>query len=126
MCFAEEQSLVFAQRVFDLAIARQRGVVMDAKPVGGLELGLVEVANAALGHQSRGLMGETVPAFARARFGMLTGAMHGCLQPVSAPTLHHAVWMSIAREHEYRPVILEEPLVTAGLSSRGLGPLVRI
>ena len=36
---ALEQALVFAQRVLDLAVARQRGVVVDAEAFGGLELG---------------------------------------------------------------------------------------
>src|SRR3546814_6354226 len=76
---AEEQALVLAQRVLDLAVARQRGVVVDAQAGGGLELGLVVVADAAFGHQPRGLVGEAVATFAGARFGVLTGAMHGDL-----------------------------------------------
>src|SRR3546814_14144474 len=44
---AEEQALVFAQRILDLAVARQRGVVVDAPAGGGLELGLlVEIGRA--------------------------------------------------------------------------------
>src|SRR3546814_5350689 len=41
-----------------------------------LELGLVVVADAAFGHQPRGFVGEAPPAFARARFGVLAGAVH--------------------------------------------------
>src|SRR3546814_10123544 len=73
---AEEQALVFAQRILDLAVARQRGVVVDAQAGGGLELGLVVVADAAFGHQPSGFVGEAPPAFARARFGVLAGAVH--------------------------------------------------
>src|SRR3546814_13437477 len=79
LAVAEEQALVFAQRILDLAVARQRGVVVDAQAGGGLELGLVVVADAAFGHQPRGLVGEAVATFAGARFGVLTGAMHGDL-----------------------------------------------
>src|SRR3546814_2149721 len=67
---------IFAQRILDLAVARQRGVVVDAQAGGGLELGLVVVADAAFGHQPRGFVGEAPPAFARARFGVLAGAVH--------------------------------------------------
>src|SRR3546814_442726 len=76
LAVAEEQALVFAQRILDLAVARQRGVVVDAQAGGGLELGLVVVADAAFGHQPRGFVGEAPPAFARARFGVLAGAVH--------------------------------------------------
>ncbi|GAB3316029.1 hypothetical protein GCM10027564_26000 [Luteimonas notoginsengisoli] len=54
---------------------------MDAKPAGGFQLGLVEIADAAFDHQLRGFVGEAVPAFARARFGVLTGAVHVASQP---------------------------------------------
>src|SRR5690606_38417650 len=81
---AEEQPLVFAQRVLDLAVARQRGVVADAQPLRGLELGLVEVAHAALGHQPGGLVGQPLAAFAgaglrvdvRVDVGVLAGVRH--------------------------------------------------
>src|SRR5690606_15973060 len=76
VAFAREQALVFAQRVLDLAVARQRSVVVDAQPRGGLELGLAVVADAAFGHQSRGLVGQAMPAFAGPGFGVLAGAMH--------------------------------------------------
>src|SRR5690606_21417902 len=71
----EEQALVFAQRVLDLAVARQRGVIKDAEPLRGLELGLVEVADAAFGHQPGGLVGQALAAFAGAglRMGMRMG-----------------------------------------------------
>src|SRR3546814_19182599 len=36
---------------------------------------LVVVADAAFGHQPRGFVGEAPPAFARARFGVLAGAV---------------------------------------------------
>jgi hypothetical protein len=74
----QEQALVFAQRILDLAIARQRGIVVDAEPLRGLELGLVEVADAAFGHQPGRLVGEAVATFADACLGVLTGMMmHG-------------------------------------------------
>src|SRR6478672_2828280 len=59
-----EQSLVLAQRILDLAVAGQRRIVMDAEPLGGLELGLVVVADTALGHQPGSFVGETLAAFA--------------------------------------------------------------
>ena len=75
---AEEQALILAQRILDLAIARQRGVVVDAEPLRGLELGLVEVADAAFGHQPGRFVGEAVATFADAGLGVLTGVvMHG-------------------------------------------------
>ena len=40
------QPLVFAQGVLDLAVARKRGVVVDAQTLCGLQLGLVEIADA--------------------------------------------------------------------------------
>ena len=85
---AEEQPLVFAQRVLDLAVARQRGVVMDAEPLRGLELGLVIVADPALCHQPGGFEGQVLATLAgtslrmRMRVGLgvlaavLIGASH--------------------------------------------------
>ena len=61
-----EQALALAQRILDLAVARQGRIVMDAEPLRGLELGLVVVADATLGHQPRGFMGELLAAFAGA------------------------------------------------------------
>jgi hypothetical protein len=78
-----EQALVLAQRIFDFAVAWQRSVIDDAQARGGLELGLVVVADAAFGHQPRGLVRQAVAAFADAGFGMLAGVVHGSLRVVS-------------------------------------------
>ena len=50
---------------------------MDAQALGGLALGLVVIADAAFGHQPRGLVGEAVAAFAGAGLGVLAGVVHG-------------------------------------------------
>ena len=50
---------------------------MDAEAFGGLELGLVEVADAAHGHQPRGFLGQARAAFVGAGFGVLACAVHG-------------------------------------------------
>jgi hypothetical protein len=50
---------------------------VDAEPGGSLQLGLVEVTDAAFGHQPGRFMGESPPALARAGLGVLAGAMHG-------------------------------------------------
>src|SRR3546814_19901329 len=76
MRISDWSSDVCSSDLLDLAVARQRGVVVDAQAGGGLELGLVVVADAAFGHQPRGFVGEAPPAFARARFGVLAGAVH--------------------------------------------------
>src|SRR5690606_20930965 len=57
-------------RVLDLAVARQRGVVVDAQPLRRLELGLVVVADAALGHQPGRFRGQALPALAGAGLRM--------------------------------------------------------
>ena len=75
--FALEQALVFAQCVFDLAIARQRGVVVDAQALRGLEFGLMEIADAAFGDEPGGFMGEPCASLAGLRFGVLAGVVHG-------------------------------------------------
>ena len=49
---------------------------MDAEPAGGLQLGLVVVADAAFGHQAGGFVGEAVAPLAGLAGSMLTGAMH--------------------------------------------------
>ncbi len=57
---------------------------MDAEALRGLELGLVVVADAALGHQPGGLEGEVLAAFAgpglrmrmRVELGVLAGIRH--------------------------------------------------
>src|SRR5690606_13664816 len=90
LAVAEEQALVFAQRVLDLAVARQRGIVVDAEPLGGLALGLVEVADAALGHQSRGLVGQAGAALPGAGFGVLAGAVHHVSRSGVVPTVPEA------------------------------------
>src|SRR5690606_24720383 len=74
---AEEDALVLAQRLLDLLVARQRGLVVDAQAAGGLAPGLVVVADAALGHQPRRLVGEPAAAFALPGFRMLARAAHG-------------------------------------------------
>src|SRR5690606_20691810 len=74
-----EQALVLAQRVLDLAIAWERGVIGDSQPLRRLELGLPVVAQAAFGHQSSGFVGNPVAAFAEPGFGVL------CMSPGSAP-----------------------------------------
>src|SRR6185437_17038859 len=52
LAVGEEQALVLAQRLLDLLVARQRLGIEDAQPLGGLELGAVEVADAVLAHQA--------------------------------------------------------------------------
>ncbi|WP_430539162.1 DUF6053 domain-containing protein [Lysobacter enzymogenes] len=74
---ALEQALVLAQRVLDLAVGRQRGVVEDAEPLGGLELGLVVVAVAAFGHQPGRLVGDAPAALAGAGLRMLVCVLSG-------------------------------------------------
>jgi hypothetical protein len=49
---------------------------MDAQSVGGLELGLVKIADAAFHHQSGGFMGEPAAAFAGAGLSVLTSVVH--------------------------------------------------
>jgi len=71
-----KQALVLTQGVFDLGVAGQGGIVMDAEPCRGLELGLVVIADAALGHQAGGLMRQLVAALTGLRGCMLTGSMH--------------------------------------------------
>src|SRR5690606_35256840 len=44
--------------------------------LGGLELGLVVVADAAFGHQPGRFVGKAVPTLARAGFGVLAGTVH--------------------------------------------------
>ncbi len=77
-----EQPLVLAQGVFDLGVAGQGGIVVDAEPAGGLQLGLVVVADAAFGHQAGGFVGEAVAPLAGLAGSMLTGAMHA-MTPVA-------------------------------------------
>ena len=81
LSIAQEQPLVLAQRVLDLAVARQRRILVDAEAFGGLELGLVEVADAAFDHQAGGLVGQSVAAFTQAGLGVLAGAVHGSRPP---------------------------------------------
>ncbi|GHE30084.1 hypothetical protein GCM10007167_10040 [Vulcaniibacterium thermophilum] len=50
---------------------------MDAEPLGGLELGLVVVADAAFGHQARRLVGQSLAALAGARLRVLLGVLSG-------------------------------------------------
>ena len=84
-----EQALVFGQGFLDLAIARQGGVFEDAQPLGGLELGLVEVADAVLGHQPGGFVRKPVAALAQTGFSVLACMMH-VSRPLSfAGTLAH-------------------------------------
>jgi len=78
---AGEQALVLAQGVFDLGIARQRGIVVDAQSPGRFQLGLVVIADSAFGHQPRRLVCKPVAAFAGLALGMLTGPMHERFSP---------------------------------------------
>ena len=48
---------------------------MDAQAIGRLELGLVVVADSAFGHQSRGLVGEAMPAFSGTGQRMLVSVL---------------------------------------------------
>src|SRR5690606_37910043 len=83
---ALEQPLVLAQRVLDLAVAGQRRIVVDAQPFGGLQLGLVVVADAADGHQPCGLVREPIATLAGA-------CLRVCMR-VGAGLLH---WRTSAR-----------------------------
>lgn len=74
---ALEQALVFAQGFLDLAVARQRSVVVDAQARGGLEFGLMEVADAGFGDQPGGFVGEAIAALAGPGLGVLAGVVHG-------------------------------------------------
>src|SRR5690606_25271892 len=74
---AGKQALVLAQGLFDLLVARQRGIVMDPQPLRGLELGLVVVTDAGLADQPRGLVGQLLAALAGADLGVLAGMLHG-------------------------------------------------
>lgn len=76
LCSALEQPLVFAQSFLDFAIARQRGVVVDAKTLRGLELRLVKIADAAFGDQPGGFVREPVAALAGPGLGVLAGVVH--------------------------------------------------
>ena len=55
---------------------------MDAEPAGGLQLGLVVVADAAFSHQAGGFVGEAVAPLAGLAGSMLAGAMHA-MTPVA-------------------------------------------
>jgi hypothetical protein len=68
------------QRVFDLAVARQRCVVVDAQAFGGLELGLVEIADRRFRPSAARLRGRRVGGVRWVRvFGVLAGVVHGAL-----------------------------------------------
>ncbi len=58
---AAEQPLVFHQRRFDFGVLGQHGAVGDPEALGGLALGDQEVADAVLGHDPRGFLGERAP-----------------------------------------------------------------
>ena len=85
LLIALEQALVLAQCLLDLPVARQGGVIDDAQPLRGLELGLVVVKDAAFGDQPGGLVGQLLTAFAGSRlrvrervgFGGRTRMWHG-------------------------------------------------
>jgi hypothetical protein len=58
LAVGEEQALVFAQCPLDFLIARQRLGIRDAKPLGGLQLGVMKVTDAMFAHQTRGFLGD--------------------------------------------------------------------
>ncbi|MNI82001.1 hypothetical protein D3C73_1386670 [compost metagenome] len=76
MLWAGKQPLVLAQGLFYLDVAGQRGIVVDAEAAGGLEFGLVEVADSAFGHQPGGFVGEAMTPFAGLAGSMLVSAVH--------------------------------------------------
>jgi hypothetical protein len=63
---AQKQALVLAQRLLDLVVARQRGIVKDPQPLRGLALGHLEIADPAFGHQPGCFMGQALAALAGA------------------------------------------------------------
>ena len=73
---AGEQPLVLAQGLFDLDVAGKGSIVVDAKTAGSLELGLVEVADSAFGHQAGSFVGEAMTPFAGLAGSMLVSAVH--------------------------------------------------
>ncbi len=56
---APEQSLMRAQRRFDLDVFRQYRNVVHAQPVRRLALGLKKIPDPVFGHDARGLLGES-------------------------------------------------------------------
>jgi len=78
---ALEQALVFQQGVLDLAIARQRRILVDAKSLGRLSFRLGEIPQSGFGHQAGGFHRQTTAAFAGSGFGVLLGAVHVVFSP---------------------------------------------
>ena len=67
---ALEDALVLAQGLFDLVVPRQGLVVDDAQALGGLQLGMVEVADAVFAHQPGGFLGDAKPGALAAVLGV--------------------------------------------------------
>jgi hypothetical protein len=74
---ALKQTLVFAQGVFDLAVARQGGIIVDTEAMRGFEFRLMKVADAAFRDESCGLMRNAMTAFAGFGLGVLVCVVHG-------------------------------------------------
>ena len=53
-----EKPLMFPERRLDLDVLRQYGDIVDPQPVGRLALGLQEIFDAVLGHDTRRFLGE--------------------------------------------------------------------
>jgi hypothetical protein len=58
LAVGEKQALVFAQRLLDLQIARQRLRFENAQSFGCLQLGVVKIADTVLAHQAGGFLGD--------------------------------------------------------------------
>jgi len=59
---AAEEALVLGQRALDLTVLRQHGgAVHHPEALGGLALGHQEIADAVLGHEARGFLGQRAP-----------------------------------------------------------------
>jgi hypothetical protein len=59
MGIAPEQSLMRAQGIFDLDVLRQHRDIVHPEAIRRFALGLQEILNAVLGHDSRGLLRES-------------------------------------------------------------------